>query len=204
MLNGQKFGESDALAVASFISDQIWREQELTAHRMSWNLTFQGFMVAAFALIATSDFSAPSRLAMEVMISFAGIAVAVSTLFGVYASQRQRGSLRAHWTSLFGEYDPEKVKRLMPGSAYRSFLLPPPFSARTGSMLGRIAPWVTGLVIVLMWFALGALGYLAKEPEQKVIRLEWVNVIEVPRPPAEQQRGGASGDVQASTSATGT
>lgn len=79
--------------IEAAISQQIAVEQSLRATRMSWNLTFQGFMIAAFALVAAEKMN-PARLVLELTICLAGILVCFGTFMGVRAAQKQSDYLK--------------------------------------------------------------------------------------------------------------
>jgi hypothetical protein len=51
----------DQYRVVDAISRQFEIEQGLIASRLNWNLTFQGFMIASYALVATAETSDPAR-----------------------------------------------------------------------------------------------------------------------------------------------
>jgi len=172
------------LALATAIGEQIWREQSLVANRMTWNLTFQGFMIAGFALIATADFSTPDRMTLELVVAAAGVIVALATLAGVYAAHRQSSYLKKCWVAQFtppptdaeGESGQDAA-----GEPREHEFLPRPFSDSTGSRLGRIAPRTICVTVAIMWIVLGGFAWAGLEAEPTVT-IEGPARIEVPGP----------------------
>lgn len=73
--------------LAEMIAKQIEVEQGLANTRMMWNLTFQGFTIAGYALVASSSGTNPSRLILETLIAAASIVIGYATLRGIVASQ---------------------------------------------------------------------------------------------------------------------
>ena len=126
------------------ISRQIGVEQGLRSTRMNWNLTFQGFMVAAFALVAAEELT-PARFALELIICGAGFAVALATWFGIRAAQMQSNLLKTHWR-----------KHVPADSPY-----PVPFSLEGGSKLGRLPTAMICGTTMVMWLALTAIVVFA-------------------------------------------
>jgi hypothetical protein len=128
--------------VSEAIAKQIEVEQGLVATRLNWNLTFQGFMVASYALVATADASAPARNFIHVTITLVGFVVALATLMGILASSRQSTYLKQHWDNIFSK-----------GTIY-----PRPFSSGDGSKLGRIPSRALCGALMFMWLVLLAAG----------------------------------------------
>jgi len=122
------------------IAEQLAVEQGLRATRMNWNLTFQGFMVAAFALVASEDLT-PARFLLEIIICVAGFFVALATYLGVKAAQIQSGKLKRHWQSVVASDSP----------------YPKPFSDDFGSRLGRMPTVIICGTTMLMWIALAGI-----------------------------------------------
>jgi hypothetical protein len=129
-------------AVAQAIAIQIGVEQQHMAARMNWNLTFQGFMIASYALVATADGSAPARNFIQATITLAGFAVSLATLFGVLAASRQSSYLKSHWMHVLGE----------------DCIYPRPFSVGKGSLWGRLPSRGICIALMIMWAVLLAAG----------------------------------------------
>ncbi|MCB2065103.1 MAG: hypothetical protein KDE15_00515 [Erythrobacter sp.] len=125
------------IRLAEMITQQIQVEQSLASTRMTWNLTFQGFTIAGYALVATADASAPARWVVQCLIAAVSIIVALATLQGIKAAQQQRSYLKRVW-----------------GEQELSLCFPEPFSADSGSRWGRApATWIC-LVLAGMWLVL--------------------------------------------------
>jgi hypothetical protein len=132
--------------MARAVAEQIHVEQSLVATRMTWNLTFQGFMIASYALIAAAETSEPTKIWVQIIICLAGFVVAGSTWAGVNAASRQSSFLKAHWSE--NELD---------ASGY-----PRPFSIEGGARLGRLPPRIICFTIGTMWFLLVALTLIER------------------------------------------
>ena len=137
---------SEAGQVAAAVAAQLAAERELVSARLNWNLTFQGFMIASYALVATAQASEPARQIIQSAITISGFVVAGATLVGVLAASRQSDYLKNHWMRVLGE-----------DSVY-----PRPFSASGGSRLGRLPPRVICIALMAMWCVLqtAGLGFL--------------------------------------------
>jgi hypothetical protein len=129
-------------AIANAIAAQIGTEQQLMAARMNWNLTFQGFMIASYALVATAEGSAPARELIQGSIIAVGFLVALATLFGVLAASRQSSYLKEHWTRVLGS----------------DSVFPRPFSIGRGSLWGRLPSRGICASLMLLWIALAIAG----------------------------------------------
>ena len=145
--------------IANMVAKQVEVEQGLSGTRMTWNLTFQGFTIAGYALVATSDGSAPGRAAVQALIALVSIVVAFASLRGLVASQRQRAYLRRVWSA----------NGL---SAY----FPEPFSDSHGSRLGRAqGQWICW-VLMAMWGFLLLAGQLItrdmQDPTSVVVKMD--------------------------------
>lgn len=130
--------EHDKVEIAKAIGAQIGVEQSLVASRLNWNLTFQGFMIASYALVATAATTAPSRDLIQNIIIAAGVVVSLATLLGILASRGQSSYLKKFW-----------MEEGIDASGF-----PRPFSQSGGSFLGRIPPILICVTIIAMWLAL--------------------------------------------------
>ena len=134
--------------VATAVADQLAAERELVASRLNWNLTFQGFMIASYALVATADASEPARQIIQAAISISGFFVAAATLAGVLAASGQSDYLKRHWLKVMGE----------------DSIYPRPFSVSRGSLLGRLPPRVICIALMGMWCVLQGASLLDPKP----------------------------------------
>jgi len=139
---GGQMDENQQGQVAAAVAAQIQAEQQLVAARLNWNLTFQGFMIASYALVATADGSAPARQFIHGTITVAGFFVAAATLAGIVASSRQSNYLKEHWLRVLGA----------------DSIYPRPFASGNGSLLGRLPARVICWALMLMWVVLMAAG----------------------------------------------
>lgn len=122
---------------AELITKQIEVEQGLANTRMMWNLTFQGFTIAGYALVASSNGATPAKMTLETLIAVASAIIAYATLRGVVASQIQRQYLKDCWT--INDLD-------------RFFAQP--FSISHTSSRGRLPSYSICLALIFMWGAL--------------------------------------------------
>ena len=127
----------DKFKIAQAVADQIAVEQNLRANRMNWNLTFQGFMMAAFALVAAEKMN-QARISLEVLICFAGAAVAYATWQGIEAAQRQSTALKKYWNDL----------------NLSESMFPVPFSVGIGEEQGRAPTFYICMTTIFMWVVL--------------------------------------------------
>jgi hypothetical protein len=121
------------------VAEQIWREQQLTGSRMTWNLTFQSFMLASFVLTFGQSVDATFALVLRTAICVASFVVALVTKSSVLASQEQRDYLKTIWRGIYPEPDPGL------------FAYPRPFAGYKHSQLGRRAPAKILSVLLFLW-----------------------------------------------------
>lgn len=136
--------------IAEAVADQVWREQQLTSNRMTWNLTFQGFLFAAFSFTFSSLANAtPSlpRVFLQIVIAIGGFSVSQATSHSILASQLQRDFMKDIWKQL---YDPATL------TSY-----PRPFSVNPESDRGRRSATSIIKTIQYMWVALGVFALLS-------------------------------------------
>lgn len=132
--------------VAEAVAQQIAAEQTLVAARLNWNLTFQGFMIASYALVAAAPTTSPTREVIQITIIFAGVIVALATLAGLRAASEQSNYLRQHWARFVGA-----------DSHY-----PRPFAEGRGKLSGRLPSRVICGALILMWVVLLFAGTLLR------------------------------------------
>lgn len=118
-----------------YISGHIDKEIDLVNNRLSWMLSFQGFLFASISIVTSKESEVTLRTFLRDAFSFAGIAVAVLTLIGVCASALHRDSLKRQWTKL----------------EYQDF--PPLSSKPLISTMGRITSFGIPVTIIIVWIA---------------------------------------------------
>jgi len=116
---------------------QIEREQGLVNNRLSWMLTFQGFLFAAIALSTNQDAEPAIRAVFRNVIPAIGIAVALLALVGVHAAALSSNEIKVKWRKRDG---------------FEQY--PPTFGTRTISILGRITSYGIPISVVLAWVLL--------------------------------------------------
>ena len=124
--------------IAGAIAEQIKVEQELSSRRLNWNLTFQGFMIASYALVATAERYEAAHPWIQLVIVSAGAFVSWYTLKGLRASWGQRDFVKSFWSD-----DLEASG------------IPRPFSKGPVSVDGRLPARRICEIIVGMWVLLG-------------------------------------------------
>jgi len=119
---------SDKRPYVEQISREISAEQGLVAARMTWNLTFQGFLFAAYALAVSRTPESSGALIAPLLetLPWAGIAIAALTFLGIIAAFWQINNLKRCW---YGNESELKV------------IAPRPFSPVLVGLLGRLPPW---------------------------------------------------------------
>lgn len=122
------------IRIAEMIAKQIEVEQGLANTRMSWNLTFQGFTIAAYTLVAASGGTAPAKWILGTAIGLASALIAFMTMRGIIASQNQRKYLKDYWEA----------------NGLRRFF-PEPFSVASTSVHGRLPSYAICIVLIVMW-----------------------------------------------------
>ena len=147
--------EDYQIRLADMIAKQIEVEQGLAGTRMMWNLTFQGFMVAGYALVASSSGSNPSRLILETLISLTSVVIAYATLRGVVASQIQRQYLKDCWAA-------NDLRRFFPE----------PFSVTRTSLWGRFPAYIICIALITMWLTLLAVQWCSEGDADKSVKVE--------------------------------
>lgn len=116
---------------------QIEREQDLVNTRISWTLTFEGFLFAAIAIAVRKDTPTAIGELFGYIIPLIGIAVAMLSLVGIYAAALSKDTIKQRWTQR---------------SAHK--LYPPTFGSRKISALGRITSYGIPIVLIVSWFLL--------------------------------------------------
>lgn len=155
-LSKTKIDTASPVDLANFIANQISIEQSLSNARMTWNLTFQGFAVAGYALVATANGSEPAKIFIQVLICISAFVVALATWLGLEGSNDQRKRLREFWS--------EKLDILQQ--------FPAPFSQRKASSWGRFGPRLICGTIMVMWAGLFVAGFALTEDTDRLHRFE--------------------------------
>ncbi|MHC5748934.1 MAG: hypothetical protein ACYTXT_45310, partial [Nostoc sp.] len=76
---------------------QLERELSLINNRISWMLTFQGFLFATIALVANKNTEQAIRIVFRNVIPTIGIVVAFLALIGVHAAHLSIKSIKTRW-----------------------------------------------------------------------------------------------------------
>lgn len=133
--------EKEAL---EFIAKEIAAEHTLITTRMTWNLSFQGFLFAGYALAIGRLDSAAERARVIYnfinVISVAGILTASAALVGILAAFTQINAHKRFWFA---------------NHAALQTVGPRPFSHWFGGFLGRIPALVITATIIWAWLSLG-------------------------------------------------
>jgi hypothetical protein len=130
----RSFEGSAAKEYSEQLTREIATEHGLVAARMTWNLTFQGFLFAAYALGSSRPAQNPQVDVLLETVPVAGLVTAGLTLLGIGAAWVRINSLKRSWYA--NELD------------FQAFR-PRPFSHPLGTLLGRFPP--LGITAVLIW-----------------------------------------------------
>lgn len=131
------------MLVHTAISEQIWREQQLVSTRVTWNLSFQGFMGVVYTFSASN----PAGVLIQIVVGLAGFTVSYFCYLGIKAAQLQSGKLKEHWINVF--HRPallEGQECNLSNGAY-----PQPFSRNAGSSQGRRSSRRVCETLMVMW-----------------------------------------------------
>ena len=136
--------EQKRFRIGKEVAEQLWREQQLTNCRMTWNLTFQSFMLAAFVVTFAQKIYPVWALSLRLCLCLAGLFVAMVTRSSVNASHDQRDYLKLVWKNLYPVKD--------------FFGYPRPFADAQASVMGRRAPSKILLTLICLWRVFAILG----------------------------------------------
>jgi hypothetical protein len=114
---------------------QLERELSLINNRISWMLTFQGFLFATIALVANKNTEQAIRIVFRNVIPTIGIVVAFLALIGVHAAHLSIKSIKTRWKQNLDylEYSPA-------------------LGTSTSSILGRVPSYGIPISIIIAWF----------------------------------------------------
>lgn len=78
---------------------QIEYEQGLINNRISWMLTFQGFLFGSMALVASDNSAEVIRMTFKTIVPLLGILTSSLAIVGIYASCLTIDAVRRRWKS---------------------------------------------------------------------------------------------------------
>lgn len=131
----------DPKAYRDAIIREIAAENALVMSRMTWNLTFQGFLFAGFGLaLGAEPGQAEAAARFLEMMPIAGIAAAASAWIGIQAAFVKINELKRLW-----HQECPVLERHGPQ----------PFSNQLGDFAGRIPSWALAATIIFVWLYLG-------------------------------------------------
>jgi hypothetical protein len=87
---------------------QVEREDTLVNQRLSWLLTFEGFLFAAVAILANQDSEPIIKTFLFWAIPLTGLGAAISVIFAVFAAHQSVESFRRDWCALPPEIKDQK------------------------------------------------------------------------------------------------
>jgi hypothetical protein len=117
-----------------YTTQQIERENDLINNRLSWMLTFQGFLFAALALVVNKDTEPAVGLIFKNVLPIIGIAVALLAFLGVLAAYISIDNIKQKWKKQLGNQQ-----------------YPPAHGTPLASFLGRITSYGIPISIVIAW-----------------------------------------------------
>lgn len=130
--------QKEVLSVKEFYDyavRQLERELNLINHRISWMLTFQGFLFATIALVANQNADQAIRAVFRNVIPAIGIAVAFLALIGVHAAYLSIKDIKTTLKQKLGYWE-----------------YAPAFGTPTSSVLGKVPSYGIPISIVTAWF----------------------------------------------------
>lgn len=127
--------------LAEYYRALIAAEQALVNNRMTWMMTFQGFLFAAYAVAMANDNDPNAKSALLIVIPITGILVAGIAILGLMAAHNAISQIKA--------------------SVTKSNLPEPwcqPFSNQNTSNLGRTVAYAFPIILILTWVIVCCLG----------------------------------------------
>lgn len=121
------------------VTAQVEREQVLINNRISWMLTFEGFLFAGLALAGDSKSTPEFRRAIKETFPLVGATVAVLTVFGVLAATLAIVNAKTFWKNLVGTAG-----------------FPTPHGSLTASILGRATSFGVPIAVAVAWVVISA------------------------------------------------
>jgi hypothetical protein len=120
-----------------YTSRQIQREEALINNRLSWMLTFEGFLFAGVALVANGNTDPTLRSNFRYTIPVLGSVVALLTTKGIHAAYLSINHIQSSWEA-----------RLQGGR------FPPAYGNSKASFLGRLTGYGIPTAMTLAWITL--------------------------------------------------
>ena len=114
---------------------QLERELSLINNRISWMLTFQGFLFATIALVANKNTEQAIRIVFRNVIPTIGIVVAFLALIGVHAAHLSIKSIKTRWKQNLDYLEYSQA-----------------FGTSISSILGRVPSYGIPISIIIAWF----------------------------------------------------
>ena len=133
--------DEDELSLKEFYNytvSQIGREESLINNRLSWMLTFQGFLFAAIALVTDVGTDPAIRIILRNLVPIVGLVIGAFTLIGVHAAYLSINNIKA------------KCKERKEKLCYRP-LYPPAHGGPTAHRLGQIPSYGIPTMVVIAW-----------------------------------------------------
>lgn len=85
-----------------FLREEIKREDEITHQRLTWSITFQGFLISALAALMALSWDAPTEIVILRKLSLMAIAIigfrmAILSFTGIQASRNSIEAAKQNW-----------------------------------------------------------------------------------------------------------
>jgi len=136
--------DEDELSLKEFYNytvSQIGREESLINNRLSWMLTFQGFLFAAIALVTDVGTDPAIRIILRNLVPIVGLVIGAFTLIGVHAAYLSINNIKAKCKER-----KERKERLGDRPLY-----PPAHGTPTAHRLGKIPSYGIPTMVVIAW-----------------------------------------------------
>lgn len=124
------------------ISEQIKQEENLISNRLSWMLTFQGFLFTALTWIGRKDAEEELKEVLMTIIPLIGMLTSYIAIIGIIAAYFSINNIKKKLVN-FKKEIPQDINITEP---------PPAYGTALASLLGRIPSHGVPLILVFSWF----------------------------------------------------
>lgn len=152
--NFYRIGRDEQINYYKFLREEIKREDEITHYRVTWSITFQGFIINAAAIALVFGWSDPpegviiSRKLFILILAVMGLYMGFASLIGVLASRRSIEEAKTEWNKR------NDFWHLYPN------IVPQTFGQKNAFSMGTIFSIATPIGFITLWCLILA-GYLA-------------------------------------------
>jgi hypothetical protein len=153
-----RYGLTEAKQIYDLYRDYVKHEDELINRRLSWNLTLQGFLFAAYGVSFQIVGSKPYLRLLPCVFPVVGGLVAFLVLMSILAAQEAIRGLETHWLKPLNSIEAD-VKEMLPELTGGSQKF-----AKFWGWVPQV--YIPGVImaawVALLWIATSAQGELGK------------------------------------------